>query len=308
MKEKRKEATKRKPSGKQASRRRYDSLICAHYDSVAAQFGASPQSTMADEIVRAKETNAILDFVGEVARAWRSDFSENGGYARRPNGDRDLLVADVGCGNGYTLNCLAERAPLHRYVGVEQNDNLRAIAKKRTENTSVRVMKGDIRDLGSIAIDIESVDILICQRVLINLLHIADQRLALKNLVELAKPGAALIFIESFRSGWNNLNAARAEFALEPIPPATHNLPLPDDIFDVSDLVRIDFANIGFSENILSTHFFVSRVLHEIALKSFGTGFTRNSHFVRFLSAALPDAIGDYAPLRITTLMKRRME
>jgi hypothetical protein len=33
-------------------------------------------------------------------------------------------------------------------------------------------------------------------------------------------------------------------------------------------------------------------------------GFIRNSHFVRFFSAALPDGIGDYSPLRIHTFEK----
>lgn len=296
------------PGGGTPSKRRYDSLIRAHYDSVAAKYGTSPQSTMVDEIIRVKETDAILGFVDEVARVWRSDFAENASYARRPNGDRDLVVADVGCGNGYTLKCLAKRAPKHHYIGVEQNDSLRAIAKKQTGNASVRMIKGDIRNLSSIAVDVGSVDILICQRVLINLLDINDQKLALKNLVELAKPGAAYIFIESFRGGLDNLNAARAGFSLEPIPPATHNLPLPDNFFDEAGLVQIDFIEMDFPENALSTHFFVSRVLHEVALKSVGAKFKHNSHFVRFLSAALPNAIGDYAPLRIKTLMKQQVE
>ncbi len=308
MKKSGKRIAKGNPSRKVPSKRRYDSLIRAHYDSVAAQCGAMPQSTMADEIIRAKETDAILGFVAEVARAWRSDFSTNSGNARRPNRDSDLLVVDVGCGNGYTLRCLAECAPAHHYTGVEPNDRLRAIAKKQVENTSVRIIRGDIRNLSSVGVDAGSVDILICQRVLINLLDIKDQKLALKNIVELAKPGAALIFIESFRSGLDNLNAARAEFSLEPIPPASHNLPLPDSFFDDPNLVRIDFSGTHFSENVLSTHFFVSRVLHEIAIKSTGTELKRNSHFVRFLSAALPDAIGDYSPLRIKRLMKRRVE
>jgi SAM-dependent methyltransferase len=308
MKKDGKRRAKGKSSGKQPSKRRYDALIRAHYDSVAAKCGALPQSTMADEIIRAKETDAILGFVAEVATAWRSDFACNGALARRPNGVRDVLVADVGCGNGYTLRCLAERAPEHHYIGIEQNASLRGIAKQQAENASAHVIEGDIRNLRSIAVAARSVDILICQRVLINLLDIKDQKLALKNIVELAKPGAALIFIESFRGGLDNLNAARAEFSLEPVPPAIHNLPLPDNFFDEPDLVEIDFTKMGFAENALSTHFFVSRVLHEVALKSMGAKFKRNSHFVRFLSTALPDAIGDYAPLRIKTLMKRRVE
>lgn len=267
--------------------RSYDPKIREHYDTVASQFGDSPQSTMADEIVRAKETALILRFVDEVAKARLS---------------QSLVVADIGCGNGYTLKELSTRAPKHRYTGVEHNDSLRAIAAGRF-NGEAKVIGGDIRDLSSIAIESGSLDVIVCQRVIINIMDEADQRTALANIAKLAKPGAGLIFLETFKNSLDRLNDARAEFGLSAIPPAIHNLPLPDDFFAVDGLSP--FPAEGFDENIFSTHFFVSRVLHEIALKSMNTPFKRNSHFVRFMSEALPEGVGDYAPLRVKALIKR---
>ena len=69
----------------------YDEAIRKHYDHVGDEYGLSPQSTMADDITRQIETNPILPFR----------------FIPAPNG----RVADVGCGNGYTLSRLAERFP-----------------------------------------------------------------------------------------------------------------------------------------------------------------------------------------------------
>jgi SAM-dependent methyltransferase len=262
----------------------YDALIQRHYDAVAEQAGAQPTSTMADEIVRARETAAILDFVAACA-----------------GGASGLSVLDVGCGNGYTLHRLLAALPGHRYLGVEHNAKLRGIAAGRAT-----VIPGDLRDLATIELAPASADVVICQRVIINIMDLADQRRALENVVALAKPGAGLLFIEVFASALAHLNEARAEFEFEPIPPAVHNLPLPDDFFTHPALAPFP-SPYGHAENELSTHYFVSRVLHPAMLKATSSPheFIRNSHFVRFFSAALPDGIGDYSPLRIKVFSKR---
>jgi SAM-dependent methyltransferase len=274
----------------------YDEIVQRHYDKVAATAGSSPASTMPDEVVRAKETACILDFVSEAIRAHRFGRSTNGQNARRA-ADESLLIVDVGCGNGYSLSQLKSAIPEHRYLGIEYNDKLRAIAASR-----ISAIAGDLRDAKSIDLKPGSADIVICQRVIINIMDEADQRRALDNIVSLAAPGAALLFIESFAAGLRNLNEARQEFDLPPLPPAEHNLLLPDDFFQRKDLTPLQLPNFHHPANELSTHYFVSRVLHDLALS--GRPFVRNSNFVRFMSAALPMGIGDYSPLRIYALQK----
>ena len=269
----------------------YDPAIREHYSLVAAAEGESSSSTMADKFVRDFETRIILDFLSAAVANPANKLSRPEGVIEPPK------VIDVGCGNGFTLETIKKRMPALDCVGVEYNDALRAIASKRAP-----VIPGDIRDLSTIKLEHEMADAIICQRVIINLLDPKDQLLALKNIIALAKPGASLLFIETFQRGLDNLNSARAEFSLSPIPPAVHNLPLAERFFE-SPYLKADYSSVA-KINALSTHFFVSRVLHEIALKATDSAFVRNSHFVNFVSNALPDGVGEYAPLQFHAFRK----
>lgn len=261
----------------------YDKAIQDHYDKIAAEYGDSPTSTMADAITRRIETDAIVGFV------------------RLATSSKDLAIADVGCGNGYTLAELAQHFPDARLTGFEQNAAMRSIAEKRFSGSGVRVFPGDIRN--SKFVNGQQFDCIVCQRVLINLLDPRDQKMALDNLVAATKLGGRLIFIEAFTSGLARLNTAREEFGLPPLPAAEHNVYLPDDFFVDASLAPFSSPDWHVSPNELSTHYFVSRVLHPALLGA--RPFVRNSEFVRFFSEALPPAIGDYTQLRILAFTRR---
>ena len=192
----------------------YDETIRRHYDRVGDEYGLSPQSTMADEITRQIETNAILAFVSSTA----------------PNG----RLADVGCGNGYTLSRLAESFPRLSLTGFEPNRTLRALAESRFVEGSAIVLNGDLRK--PTFNKSQKFDLLICQRVIINILNPEEQKMALLNAISAVELGGHLLFIEAFQSGLDRLNAARQEFELAPIPVAHHNLYLSDDFFDIPAL------------------------------------------------------------------------
>lgn len=185
---------------------------------------------MEDEITRQTETDAIVQFVGECIRKRNAEGIST-----------PATILDVGCGNGYTLQVLLNRYNQQRFIGVEKSDNLRRLAESRfTGSDNVEIRSGDVRAEGFMVQG--TVDILICQRVIINLLDREDQLLALNNMVRaVVSPstwhsGGCLLFIESFESSLNNLNTARGEFGLPPIPPAHHNLYLPDGFFESADL------------------------------------------------------------------------
>jgi len=265
--------------------RDYDKTIREHYSGVAKQSGLSSTSTMADETVRAMETEAIQGFVeASLARVRAAD------PARR------ATIMDVGCGNGYTLSRLAERFPDQDLAGVEQSDDLRALAQSRFEQLpGVRLMAGDIRD-PNFAGGVQA-DVVLCQRVIINLLSLEDQKLALSNILGAARPGGALLFIECFTSALDRLNEARFEFGLEPVPPAHHNLYLPDDFFQDPRLRPLRAQGLA-EPNFLSTHYYVTRVLHPVFSPK-DKPFKRNSEFVRFFTGALRQNVGDYSPLKL---------
>ena len=266
----------------------YDEAVKGHYDRIAAQDGLAPASTMQDETVRQKETEAIKSLVA--------------GYVEKTKAGKACSFVDIGCGNGFTLRTLRTSiaAPI-TLQGFEPNDKMRELAQQQTAGLDrITIAKGDIRQPG-FAPD-NAYDILLSQRVIINILDLDHQRQALKNLVRLVKPGGLFIFIEAFQSGLEYLNLARAEQSIDPLPPAFHNLYLPDDFFNLPELQA--YPGNTISEHFLSTHYYVSRVLHPAWLDLQKKEFIRNSHFVRFFSGALAQGIGQYAPLRLRTYLK----
>ena len=274
----------------------YEQAVVAHYDKVAEVYGDSPSSTMEDLIIREKETKEITDVVARYIAHRRCEYYDG------PDRKHNLRIADIGCGNGYTLSVWEPmfRDPTkHEYIGGEFNDKLLAIAKQRLNPLGIQAQKVDIRDKATLP---NELDVLICQRVLINLLDINDQQKALINLIDAVKPGGLLVFIEVMQSGLDNLNAARAEFDLPPIPPAHHNLPLPDGFFNHPALTE---WGKRLPRNFLSSHYFVSRVFDAAMRKATKTDFVRNSHFVKFFSGCLEKPVGDYAPLQGFAFLKQ---
>jgi SAM-dependent methyltransferase len=279
-------------------KRKYDTTIKKHYQKVAEDCGSSATSTMADELTRQYETEAILQFVSASLKMLQKESLK-----------RKATIMDIGCGNGYTLEKIIERYPEQHYVGIEHSDDLRTLASSRFEgNDNVNILEGDIRDPHFAEAD--SVDILLCQRVLINLLDLEDQRSALNNIIEVvssprtSQSGGTLLFIEAFSSYLANLNKARAELDLPPIPPAHHNLYLPDNFFDTPRLRPFVTDDFLIPPNFLSTHYFVTRVFYPLFIQN--KPLKRNTEFVRFFSAALKENIGDYSPLRLYIYKKEK--
>ena len=97
----------------------------------------------------------------------------------------------------------------------------------------------------------------------------------------------------------NLLNSTNEELLQ---PTEDHNLYLNDDFFDIPDL-HPEHSEEGV--NFLSTHYFVTRVLHDVALASTNSPFVRNSLFVKFFDSALPTGIGEFSPLRCNVFRKQ---
>ncbi len=265
--------------------RGYDRQIEEHYKGVAKEQGLLSTSTMADEIIRNLETDAIVQFL----RAALKDCPTQ------------AIVMDVGCGNGYTLEKLSKQFPNCQFIGVEKSNDLRALASSRfSKSERVKIVEGDIRQ-ENFSKGIQA-DVLICQRVIINILSLEDQKQALQNILNVLKPKAHLIFIECFEEALEKLNVARSEFGLEPLPPAHHNMYLPSDFFSVAGLRALDSHHELPPANFLSTHYYITRVLHPYFNQ--GKPFKHNSEFVKFLSGALKPGVGDYAPLKACIFRK----
>ena len=264
----------------------YDELIQEHYRKVAEKHGLSSASTMEDNYMRTRETEAIVRFVHHCLE---THFS-----------GQQVTIMDIGCGNGYTLEVLTQQFPGHHFIGIEKTDELRSLAAARFDGQlAVRIMPGDIRMPGYHQ-GIQ-VDVLICQRVFINLLDPQDQRAALENTQGILRPpqagrsGSLAMFIEGFNEPMQRLNVAREELGLEPIAPAYHNLYMPEGFFETPLMGAYVHPSL-LPANFLSTHYYLTRVLFPYHTQ--GKPLKRNSEFVNFFSQALPECVGDYSPVK----------
>jgi len=270
----------------------YDETIRDHYKLQAAKHGASERSTMEDDVIRAKETEAIEDFVRLLDA--------------KHQGDSPLAVLDLGCGNGHTLQCLSSKFPTHRYWGGEFTDDLLEIARSRS------LERCEFAQCDARAMDFadESFDAVFTQRCLINILDWDDQLQALREIARVLKPGGHYLMIECFNDGLENNNKARTECGLDALQPAHHNHYFDRDVLleATADLLRTedpkrlvpDYDGILCHTNFLSSHYFVARVLHPLVTQG---PWIRNTEFVKFFAAAMPP-VGNYSPIQLHLFTK----
>lgn len=265
----------------------YDEVILKHYADVASKEGHLESCTMADDYIREIETKFIRDSIGEIVKEFRN-----------VNPIKPVTLLDVGCGNGYTLWQLSKQFMDIDFQGIEFTPELRALANNR--GLPCAVQPGDVRRKETLPL---GVDIIIVQRVLINLLKYEDQVIAVRNMLDCLNKNGYLLVIEAFCSGLDNINLCRGELGLPKVPPAHHNLYLSDDFF--CQFTEISEVETEHGPNVLSTHYFVSRVLHDMALAVTGSKFARNSLFVKFFDEALPLGVGQFSPLKCLLFKKK---
>lgn len=262
----------------------YDKTIKDHYDAVAKSDKSSASSTMSNNFIRESETNFIHNQIAQFIKKQGIDETE-------------ISFIDVGCGNGYTLDILSKKFNF-KFSGIELTDSLRSIADERFRENQVSISKGDIRMQENMPKN--QYQILLCQRVLINLLDEKDQLNALENLISLVEKGGLMIFLECFNDSMDKLNKLREEYSLEKIKPSHHNLYLSPSIFDNKNIAIHDDSQ----KNFLSTHYFISRILHPLYLNYNNLSFERNSEFVNNLTKALPPNVNEYSPLKFLSFIK----
>lgn len=264
----------------------YDNIILKHYADVASNEGHLESCTMVDNKIRKIETKFIIDCVKKYRKTYPVVDSK-----------KSITLLDVGCGNGYTLSQLYKEFPDISIKGIEFTPELRELANNK--GLPCYIEPGDVRKKESLPCGI---DIIISQRVIINLLDELDQKYAVENMLDCVNRGGYLIFLEAFQSGLNTLNLCRSELGLSQIPPAHHNLYLKDSFFDQFD--AIEEIETEYGPHILSTHYFISRVLHDLALAATSSKYSRNSLFVHFFDELLPLGIGRFSPIKCLLFRK----
>lgn len=247
-----------------------------HYKKIAQNYGDRPTSTIKDQFIRNSEVNFIIK---ELER-----------FKEKVN--RNLVVLDVGCGNGYVLSVLSEKFPESQFFGVEFTKELFEIANAR-KLSNVAFLNGDCRDNNFFT---QKVDIIITERVLINIFNPNERIMAIKNFLSLLNKGSRYLLIESFVESWENLNKARKEMVLDTIPQSPQNRYIDEEF--IGQMREMGFTEIKgvFPPNYLSTYFYLTRIFHHLFRPKGGK--KEGSEFVKFFNEVIGPSKGNYSPIQ----------
>lgn len=266
----------------QKNKNEYDQIILDHYKKVARNNGLASSSTMEDPYIRQSEIDFFLSSI-------RSEIQIK---------NRPLRLLDVGCGNGYLLETISKRFPELILFGLEFTPELYEQALSRNI-PQLTLSRGDARLKEDFY---PNIDIVITERMVINILNADHQLEVMKNIFSSINPDGLLLMSESFLEPLHELNEAREEMCLDPIEESHQNLYLSEALVE-------HFLSWGMEEiegtlpaNYLSTQFFVTRILHKSLRPDKGK--VKFSKFAKFFTEALPPAVGNFSPILFRTFRK----
>lgn len=256
------------------------------YRKYASEHGLEPSSTMLDRTTREMEVSVVLSCLTHISGTFHED----------------LNVLDVGCGNGYLLKEIRSRFPKVRLAGIDYSPDMVKLAAQR-KLASCEIRRGDVR---SLKLNESAFDVVISERCLINLLNPAEQDKALQEINRVLKPLGYFILIENFTDALENLNCARTELGLDENTMPRHNLWLDksyflasaERLFHIWSSAELEAAGLPPS-NLLSSYYFISRVLYPCITKK---QVMYNTEFVRFFKFLPP--MGNYSPIQFFLLRK----
>jgi len=260
----------------------YENIVKKHYLKQISEKGLTKESTMPDHFVRKKEIETILETLSAL-------------------NNKDLRILEIGCGNGVLLNELHN----NNYTSVTGIDFLEEFVKlSKSRDLPYNIEVGDVRAL---QFEDSSYEVVIAERVIINLLDQGHQNKVFSEVRRVLKKDGHFIMFEALEDGWINSNNAREEFGLSKIPMASQNRWFKSG--ELEDFIKKRFEIVheinGFklqTNNVLSSHYFMTRVVHSVITNSLsGNVKERNTHFAKFFSELLPPQ-GNYAPVQFFCL------
>lgn len=255
--------------------------IKSHWDAQAKTYLDSPKATFNDIFLMEKEIRLLSQFIHDGMR-----------------------VLDCGCGNGYTSLALAKKKNAE-FTGIDFSQAMIHIAQKISESENGR-LKGQVRfhvhDLLTPLQHLGTFDVIICKRVLINLVNRENQLLGLNRLHRVLKPHGTLLLSEANEDAWRRLNVLRRRFGLEALGKPWYNRYVRND--ELYYFIKDNFTlrkEISFS----STYYFGSRILQPFWLKLFQPNKEPSfSSKINQVFSYLP-AIGDIGIQKVWVLRKK---
>ena len=254
-----------------------DKIILDHYKKVAKNQGLHKNSTMQDPVIR----DAEIDFFLKSIQKYGED-----------RGSFDFSLLDVGCGNGILLARIHEKFPEIILFGMEFSPDLLELALSRNLE-KINFYQGDARQIESYP---QKFEVIISERSIINILDQKAQKQALYNIADALVSGGMYFQSESYNEPLVHLNRARREMQLEEIIPSKHNRFLNEfNVLALRDHKKLIEVDSVLAKNYLSTHFFVSRIVHQVIRPTGGK--VKHSHLVNFMVEGFGPGVGNYSPI-----------
>lgn len=260
----------------------YEEKVKSHYLGQVSEKGLDYESTMPDHFVRKKELETILETLSAI-------------------NNKEIRILEIGCGNGVLLNELNKKN-YKSVIGIDYLKEFVDLSKSRKLPYKIEV--GDVRDLH---FEDSYFDVIIAERVIINLLNLDHQEKAFSEVRRVLKKNGHFIMFEALEDAWINSNEARQEFGLPEIPMASQNRwfksgELENFINKKFEIIHEINGKKLQPKNVLSSHYFMTRVIHAAITSSSSNKIKeRNTHFAKFFSELLPPQ-GNYAPVQFYCL------
>jgi len=219
-----------------------------------------------------------------------------------PTKAKKAKILDIGCGNGYATLRYAQEYKKAEIVGVDYSEEMIRQAKKakakqkKISAADVNFFTGDILNLNFCD---NEFDVVTTDRCLINLISLAHQRKALKEICRIMKKGGKYIMCECTQEGLAKLNRLRLIAKLSIIPNHWHNLYLNEA--KLFPYIQRNFKILTI-DNFGSTYYIGSRIFNALAAKD--SAQPNYLSLMNEVAAKLPP-LGDYSPLKIILLEKK---
>jgi SAM-dependent methyltransferase len=260
--------------------------IKEYWEGRAKSYGGAPAATTEDTFLRELEIATLIRTLREL------DVPQT------------ARVLDVGCGDGYSTIRIAEALPKMSFLGIDYSEGMMSLAGRRLAacpelTNRVSFMVGDVEELEAVCAGV-TYGAVISDRCLINLDSLENQFRAIAQIAKCTAGGGFYIAIENFIEGHENMNAARREVGLPPIPVRWHNL-----YFREYEFVRATspfFRDITFSD-FSSSYYFATRVIYSAMCQMRGETPDYN-HEIHRLSVRLPP-FGEFSPIRMAVLRRK---
>lgn len=192
----------------------------------------------------------------------------------------DMDVLDVGCGNGkvsYEISKIAKSVK-----GVDFADNIIQKTKSLT-NENLSYAHGDVTNL---QFDNETFDLVLSQRVLINMKSIEHIGIAVDEIRRVLKKDGKYLMLETSNQGIKSLSEYRKKFGLSEIKVPWHNIPIDEDW--LANYINKKFKLIDAVH--FGTYFFISRIIHPLMVMPKEPSFNAKINQVALeISKVLPD-------------------